>query len=132
VISWRAPFVKDVENPTGCEWQTSDLDEIRKFLSDPLCAKPFSNSMTYSVIKGFHDLWLPENEARVPLDLPILFIAGPLFAYVRDRRAVRPDGSRQPVSGKPRRARVAVDRHGILTLARKNTETKALRGVGAR
>ena len=32
--------------------------------------------MTYSVIKGFHDLWLAENESRIPLDLPILVIAG--------------------------------------------------------
>ena len=71
-------------------------------------------------------------DAYLKWALPILFIAGPLFAYVRDRRAVRPDGSRQPVSGKPRRARVAVDRHGILALAPKSTETKALRGVGAR
>jgi len=32
--------------------------------------------MTYSVIKGFHDLWLPDNESRIPVDLPILLIAG--------------------------------------------------------
>jgi hypothetical protein len=71
-------------------------------------------------------------DAYLKWALPILFIAGPLFAYVRDRRAVRPDGSRQPVSGEPRRTRVAVDGHGILALGRKSTETKALRGVGAR
>src|SRR6516164_9498386 len=58
---FNAPFVKDVPNPTGCEWQTSDPEEIRRFLSDPLCAEPFSNSMTYSVINGFHDLWLANN-----------------------------------------------------------------------
>ena len=46
------------------------------FQADPLCGKPFSNSMSYSVFKGFHDLWLPENESRVPVDLPILIIAG--------------------------------------------------------
>ncbi len=76
LMQFNAPFVKDVATPTGCEWQTSDPEEIQKFLSDPLCAKPFSNSMTYSVIKGFHDLWLAENESRIPLDLPILVIAG--------------------------------------------------------
>jgi hypothetical protein len=32
--------------------------------------------MTYSVIKGFHDLWLPENESRAPVDLAILIVAG--------------------------------------------------------
>jgi len=41
LMEFNAPFVKGVANPTGCEWQTSDPDEIRKFLSDPLCAKPF-------------------------------------------------------------------------------------------
>jgi len=71
-------------------------------------------------------------DAYLKWALPILFIAGPLFAYLRDRRAVRSDGVRQPVSGEPRRTRVAVDGHRILALARKNTETKALRGVGAR
>ncbi|MDH6246046.1 alpha/beta fold hydrolase [Mycobacterium sp. OTB74] len=76
LTEFNAPFVADVAKPTGCEWQTSDAAEIQKFLSDPLCAKPFSNAMTYSVIKGFHDLWLLENEARVPLDLPILIVAG--------------------------------------------------------
>ncbi len=32
--------------------------------------------MSYSVLKGFHSLWLPENESRIPADLPILLIAG--------------------------------------------------------
>jgi alpha-beta hydrolase superfamily lysophospholipase len=73
---FNAPFVKGMSNPTGSEWQTSDPAEIRLFQSDPLCAKPFSNAMTYSVIKGFHDLWLPGKESRIPADLPILILAG--------------------------------------------------------
>ncbi|MUL80150.1 alpha/beta fold hydrolase [Mycolicibacterium sp. CBMA 226] len=76
LTQFNAPFIAGVAHPTGCEWQTSDPAEIQKFISDPLCAKPFSNSMTYSVIKGFHDLWVPENEARVPRELPILIVAG--------------------------------------------------------
>jgi alpha-beta hydrolase superfamily lysophospholipase len=35
-----------------------------------------SNEMTYSVIKGFHDLWLAENESRIRAELPILIVAG--------------------------------------------------------
>jgi len=76
LAQFNAPFIVGVAHPTGSEWQTSDPNEIRLFQSDPLCGKPFSNSMTYSVIKGFHDLWLTENESRVPDDLPILIIAG--------------------------------------------------------
>ena len=76
LVGFNAPFVTDVPNPTGSEWQTSDPEEIRRFQSDPLCGKPFSNAMTYSVLTGFHSLWLPQNESRVPHDLPILLIAG--------------------------------------------------------
>jgi alpha-beta hydrolase superfamily lysophospholipase len=76
LAGFNAPFIANVAHPTGCEWQTSDPEEIQKFLSDPLCGKPFSNAMTYSVIKGFHDLWRHENESRIPVDLPILIIAG--------------------------------------------------------
>jgi alpha-beta hydrolase superfamily lysophospholipase len=32
--------------------------------------------MTYSVFKGFHSLWLQENESRIPRNLPILIVAG--------------------------------------------------------
>jgi alpha-beta hydrolase superfamily lysophospholipase len=76
LVGFNAPFVKDVPNPTGSEWQTSDPKEIRRFQSDPLCGKPFSNAMTFSVLNGFHSLWLPENESRIPHDLPVLLIAG--------------------------------------------------------
>ena len=76
LAGFNAPFIENVPNPTGSEWQTSDPEEIRLFEADPLCGKPFSNAMSYSVFKGFHDLWLPENESRIPIDLPILIIAG--------------------------------------------------------
>ncbi|MGL6234507.1 MAG: alpha/beta fold hydrolase [Segniliparus sp.] len=76
IASLNAPFAAGVPHPTGCEWQTSDAAEVQAFLDDPLCGKPFSNSMTYSVFQGFHSLWLPENEAGVPLGLPLLIIAG--------------------------------------------------------
>jgi alpha-beta hydrolase superfamily lysophospholipase len=76
LVGFNAPFIAGVPHPTGSEWQTSDPEEIHRFQSDPLCGKPFSNAMSYSVLKGFHSLWLPENEARIPVDLPILLLAG--------------------------------------------------------
>jgi alpha-beta hydrolase superfamily lysophospholipase len=76
LTSFNTPFVKNVLNPTGSEWQTSDAEEIRRFQRDPLCGKPFSNSMAYSVLKGFQGIWLPTRESRVPVDLPILILAG--------------------------------------------------------
>src|SRR5262249_44054623 len=76
LASFNGPFAENVPTPTGSEWQTSDAEEIRLFQSDPLCGKPFSNSMAYSVLKGFHGLWRPGNESRIPVELPILIIAG--------------------------------------------------------
>jgi alpha-beta hydrolase superfamily lysophospholipase len=75
-VGLNAPFIGNAAEPTGSEWQTSDPDEMRLFQSDPLCGQLFSNAMTYAVIKGFHELWLSENESRIPVDLPILVIAG--------------------------------------------------------
>ena len=76
LASFNAPFVENVPAPAGSEWQTSDAEEVRLFQSDPLCGKPFSNSMAYSVLKGFHGLWLPGKESRIPVDLPIQILAG--------------------------------------------------------
>jgi len=76
LVGFNAPFATDVSKPTGSEWQTSSPDEIRRFQSDPLCGKPFSNAMTYSVFKGFHSLWRRESESRISRNLPILIVAG--------------------------------------------------------
>jgi alpha-beta hydrolase superfamily lysophospholipase len=76
VAQMNAPFVANLANATGSEWQTRDPEEIRAFQTDPLCGQAFSNSMTHSVLKGFQDLWVPTQEARIPADLPLLFIAG--------------------------------------------------------
>lgn len=74
--AFNAPFVHPGQPSTGCEWMTADPVEIQRFLDDELCGKPFSNSMLYSVLEGFRSLWIPEHEARIPADLPILVIAG--------------------------------------------------------
>jgi alpha-beta hydrolase superfamily lysophospholipase len=73
---FNAPFVKAGQASTGCEWMTSDRAEIQRFLDDGLCGAPFSNSMTYSVLAGFRNLWVHENESRIPANLPILIVAG--------------------------------------------------------
>ena len=60
----------------GCDWQTSDQVEIDRFLRDPLNGKPFCNRMMYGVVVGLSQLWTPENECRIPKDLPIHVICG--------------------------------------------------------
>jgi alpha-beta hydrolase superfamily lysophospholipase len=63
-------------NFKGCDWQTTDPVEIDRFLRDPLNGKPFCNRMMYGVLQGMLQLWTPENEQRIPTDLPILITCG--------------------------------------------------------
>src|SRR6516162_8247037 len=63
-------------NFKGCDWQTSDQVEINRFLRDPLNGKPFCNRMMYGVLLGLSQLWTPENERRIPTDLPIFVMCG--------------------------------------------------------
>ncbi|AOK29663.1 MULTISPECIES: alpha/beta fold hydrolase [Burkholderia] len=74
--AFNAPFEQAGRPPTGCEWMTADQTEVQRFLDDELCGKPFSNSMMYSVAEGFRNLWITQNESRIPIDLPILIVAG--------------------------------------------------------
>lgn len=76
LAAFNAPFVSGIADPTGCEWQTCDPEEIARFQADPLCGGPFSNAMTYSVFEGLHTLWDAKNESRIPAELPVLIIAG--------------------------------------------------------
>jgi alpha-beta hydrolase superfamily lysophospholipase len=79
----------------GCDWQTSDETEIERFLRDPLNGKPFCNRMMYGVLLGLLQLWKPENERRIPKDLPI-FVMG---------------GTRDPVGGMTTTVQALIDRY---------------------
>jgi hypothetical protein len=71
-------------------------------------------------------------DAYLKWALPILFIAGPVFAYVRDRRAARLDRTFGPRV----RARAAREsrfgRPAIRALSGASPKTDVLRGVGVR
>jgi alpha-beta hydrolase superfamily lysophospholipase len=67
--------------------------------------------MTYSLIKGFHDLWLAENESRIRAELPILIVAGtddPVGRYLTlDYRFYA--GGRHEIFNEPEKDRVHRD-----------------------
>ncbi len=63
---------------TGFEWLSRDEAEVQKYVDDPACGFPFSNQLVADFIHGMDDAWKPENERRIPQDLPVLFISGAL------------------------------------------------------
>jgi alpha-beta hydrolase superfamily lysophospholipase len=72
-VSFAEPFppVK-----TGFEWLSRDETEVGKYVDDPFCGFPFSNGLVVELFKGGKVMWSPEEEAKIPKDLPIYMIAG--------------------------------------------------------
>jgi len=63
---------------TGLEWLSRDEVEVQKYVDDPWCGFPFSNRLVIDMFKGALDIWAPENEKRIPKDLPLLVASGEL------------------------------------------------------
>lgn len=61
---------------TGFEWLSRDEAEVQKYVDDPWCGFPFSNRMVIELFKGAAETWKPENEQRIPKDLPLLVASG--------------------------------------------------------
>jgi len=74
-----ANFNKPFEpGKTGLEWLSRDEAEVQKYVDDPWCGFPFSNRLVIDMFKGSANIWAPENEARIPKDLPLLVASGEL------------------------------------------------------
>jgi alpha-beta hydrolase superfamily lysophospholipase len=61
---------------TGFEWLSRDQAEVRKYVDDPWCGFPFSNGLLLELMKAQRAIWRPENETRIPKDLPVLIVSG--------------------------------------------------------
>jgi alpha-beta hydrolase superfamily lysophospholipase len=61
---------------TGFEWLSRDAVEVKKYVDDPWCGFPFSNLLVRDFFAGAVQIWKPENEARIPKDLPLLVVSG--------------------------------------------------------
>lgn len=71
--SVNAPF-EPVKTPF--DWLSRDEAEVQKYIDDPWSGFMFTNGMTYEFVKGMVNLFDPENEARIPKNLPVYVISG--------------------------------------------------------
>ncbi len=74
---------------TGFEWLSRDEAEVRKYLDDPRCGFAFSNRLTLDMLRGYGEVWKPANEARLPVELPVLLFAGERDPVGDDTATVR-------------------------------------------
>jgi alpha-beta hydrolase superfamily lysophospholipase len=63
---------------TPFDWLSRDEAEVQKYVDDPWCGFAFSNGMTLDMARGMVDMLVPENQTRVPKNLPVLLVSGEL------------------------------------------------------
>lgn len=63
-------------NLDGLNWLNSDKNEVKKFITDPLCGFPFTNNGYFGLLslmaEGTHKHWWQ----NVPKELPMLLVSG--------------------------------------------------------
>ncbi|GAC1571865.1 MAG: alpha/beta hydrolase [Candidatus Elarobacter sp.] len=73
---------------TGFEWLSRDDAEVQKYVDDPRCGFAFSNRALVDTLKGWREVWKPENERLVPHRLPVLLFSGELDPVGRNTAGV--------------------------------------------
>jgi alpha-beta hydrolase superfamily lysophospholipase len=58
------------------DWLTRDKAEVQKYIDDPWCGFTFTRGFVLDMLRAMREGWKPENEARIPKDLPIYVISG--------------------------------------------------------
>jgi len=58
------------------DWLTRDKAEVQKYIDDPWCGFTFTRGFVLDMLRAMREGWKPENEARIPKELPIYVISG--------------------------------------------------------
>ena len=61
---------------TTKDWITSDKERKKKYVDDPLCSYMFTLGAYYQMFEGMKVLTRKDSIARIPKELPILFVSG--------------------------------------------------------
>ena len=69
-------YNKGLEGRTPHDWLNRDAAEVDKYLADERCTFTFTLNAYYSMFSGILRLHDPAFLARMPKDLPLLFLAG--------------------------------------------------------
>lgn len=64
------------EPKTAMDWLSRDEDEVRRYLEDPLCGFTFTLNGFATLFELIDRLYERENLSKMPVNLPVLFVAG--------------------------------------------------------
>ena len=104
-------YNKGLEGRTTHDWLNRDAAEVDKYLADERCTFTFTLNAYYSMFSGILRLHDPAFLARMPKDLPLLFLAGTADPVGDQGKGVlrdhpEPEGRRRaehPLQAVPRR-----------------------------
>ena len=86
---------------TPFDWLSRDEAEVDKYVADPMCGDdhPLTIGFVVDMMRGGAEAWTPENEKRVPKDLPILLITGEADPVSEGGKTVRELEARYRTNG---------------------------------
>ena len=86
---------------TPFDWLSRDTTEVDKYVADPMCgeAAPLTIDFVLDMIRNGAQTWVPENEKRLPPDLPVLMITGEADPVSDNARTVRELEARYRANG---------------------------------
>jgi alpha-beta hydrolase superfamily lysophospholipase len=75
---------------TDFDWLSRDTAVVKKYTSDAWCGFRISTGTALELITGMKNVWRPENEKRIPVDLPMLFLSGTFDSTSRFLKDLKP------------------------------------------
>ena len=94
-LTFQAFNRKFLPSPTGTDfdWLSRDPAVVKKYTGDPWCGFKISTGAALEMILGLKKTWKPQNERKIPVDLPQLFLSGTADAT---RSSTRPTAGQAP------------------------------------
>ena len=86
---------------TPFDWLSRDEAEVDKYIADPMCGDnaPLTMGFVVAMLRGGADTWAPENEKKVPHELPVLTITGEADPVSEGGKTVRELEARYTANG---------------------------------
>ncbi len=86
---------------TPFDWLSRDPHEVDKYIADPMCGDdaPLTVGLVHDMMRHALETFDPENERRIPKDLPVLLITGEADPVSRGATTVRELEARYRANG---------------------------------
>src|SRR5271157_2391965 len=77
-LTFKAYNKKFLPSPTGTDfdWINRNAEAVKDYVADPWCGWKMTGGMALEMVLGLIKMWKPENERKIPVNLPVLVMSG--------------------------------------------------------